>query len=318
MDKPFQNYAELLKKLREDKGLSVPNEERVIELLKKHSYFSLVCGYKQLFKQRESDQYRDGVTIEDLLALFEFDNALRDIFLYSILIIENHIKSLLTYAFVTEYGAAQEAYLTPENFAFICRRNKDTYQRCADVKRLIYGFEQKLQPPYKPAYIQHQMENHGNIPLWVMIKVVTLGTTSKMYSLCKREVQEAVRAEFPGVSVKQLAGMLDLLTRVRNVCAHNERLYDFDPGRNRAIRAMPLHNQLGIGRRKSYYTKGQRDLFAAVVCFKYLLSPDEFREFADRVDAEINKLLKRTKYIPKSKILCCMGFPTNWHDSVNL
>ena len=30
MDKPFQNYAELLKKLREDKGLSVPNEERVI------------------------------------------------------------------------------------------------------------------------------------------------------------------------------------------------------------------------------------------------------------------------------------------------
>ena len=118
MDKPFQSYENLVIKLRDDKKLEIPDEGRVIELLKKHSYFSLVSGYKTLFKQPNSE-YRPGTTIEDIFALFEFDDALRDIFFHSIQIIEKHIKSLLSHAFVEKYGDNQNAYLTPSNYAFI-------------------------------------------------------------------------------------------------------------------------------------------------------------------------------------------------------
>ena len=51
MDKPFQTYEKLVIKLRDEKKLEIPDEERVISLLKKHSYFALVSGYKTLFKQ---------------------------------------------------------------------------------------------------------------------------------------------------------------------------------------------------------------------------------------------------------------------------
>lgn len=315
MDKPFQTYEELVVKLRDEKKLTIPDEARVIALLKKHSYFSLVSGYKTLFKQ-PNGEYRPGTTIEDLLALFEFDNELRDIFFHAIQIIEKHIKSLLSHAFVAKYGADQKQYLDPNNYKFLGVSPMDTYIRCAEVKRLIKVFEGKVRPPFEQKYIEHQWKKHHNVPLWVAIKVMTLGTTSKMYSLCTQDVQAAVSKEFPIVTEGQLVGMLDFLTRVRNVCAHNERLYNFDAGKKRAIQAMPLHAQLGIGKTKSYYHHGQCDLFAAMVCFKYLLSPDEYQKTADKISIQIDLLCQKTKQFPKTKILSCMGFPPNWLDSL--
>ncbi len=317
MDKPFKTYEELVVKLRDEKKLSVPDEARVIALLKKHSYFSLVSGYKMLFKEANGE-YRPGTTIEDLLALFEFDNKMRDIFFHAIQIIEKHIKSLLSNSFSEKYGEEQSAYLDPNNYMFIGSTQEDTYFKCAEVKRLIQVFEGKVRPPFEQKYIEHQWKKHKNVPLWVAIKSVTLGTTSKMYSLCTQDVQASVSKEFPNVTEHQLVGMLDFLTRVRNVCAHNERLFDFDAGKKRAIQAMPLHVQLGIGKKKSYYKRGQCDLFAAVVCFKYLLSPEEFKSTMDEINTEINTLCSKTKQFQKNKILSCMGFPPNWYDSVNL
>lgn len=315
MDKPFKTYEELVAKLRDEKKLSVPNEARIIELLKKHSYFSLVTGYKTLFKQANGE-YRPDTTIEDLFALFEFDNRLRDIFFHAIQIIEKNIKSLLSYAFVERYGDEQKEYLDPNNYRFIGPSQEITYSRCAEVKRLLQVFSDKVHPPFEQKYIEHQWKNHKNVPLWVAIKAVTLGTTSRMYSLCTQDIQSAVSREFPQVTEQQLIGMLDLLTRVRNVCAHNERLYDFNAGKKRAIQDMPLHAQLGIGKKKGYYRKGRHDLFAAVVCFRYLLSPAEFDFTMGEIRREVAELCARTKQFQENKILSCMGFPTNWYDSV--
>lgn len=313
--KPYKTYEELVCKLRDEKNLSIPDEARVIELLKKHSYFSLVSGYKALFKQTDGT-YLPGTTIEDLLALFEFDNQLRAIFFSSIQIIEKHIKSLLSHTFVAKYGDEQKEYLNPLNYSCICATPKATYSKCEEVRRLVHGFKCIVTSPFDHKYIEHQWNAHRNVPLWVCIKAVTLGTTSKMYSLCTQDVQATISKEFPVVTEHQLVGMLDLLTRIRNVCAHNERLYDFNTGGRRAIQGMPLHTQLGIGRVNGSFKKGQCDLFAGVVCFKYLLSDEEFTATMNEIKAEITLLCSRTKKFPENKILSCMGFPPNWYDSI--
>ncbi len=317
MDKPFKTYEELICKLRDEKKLSIPDEAKAIALLKKHGYFSLISGYKELFKEA-SGEYRAGTTIDDLLALFEFDNRLRDIFFQAIQIIEKHIKSLLSYAFTEKYGDDQNAYMDSRNYFSAAPTPETASARCDEINRLIKLFHEKVTAPFEQKYIEHQWERHKNVPLWVSIKAITFGATSKMYSLCTQDVQTAVSKEFPGVSEHQLLGMLDFLTRVRNVCAHNERLFDFNPGKKRAIQAMPIHAQLGIGKKKSYYKKGQFDLFAAVVCFKYLLSPAEFCDTMDAIHTEISVLFSKTKRLQMNKILSCMGFPTNWYDSVYL
>lgn len=59
------------------------------------------------------------------------------------------------------------------------------------------------------------------------MKALTLGTVSKMYSFLPQKIQYKVSKEFDYISEGMLVQMLDLLARVRNVCAHNERLYDY-------------------------------------------------------------------------------------------
>ena len=50
-DKPFLTYEQQIQKLK-DKGLTIDNDNRAIELLKKHSYFALISGYKIPFKTK--------------------------------------------------------------------------------------------------------------------------------------------------------------------------------------------------------------------------------------------------------------------------
>ena len=77
-DKPFLTYESLVVKLRDEKKLTIPEgtEAHVIQLLKKCGYFFLVSGYKNLFKASDGT-YLPAVTIDDLFALYQFDNTLR-------------------------------------------------------------------------------------------------------------------------------------------------------------------------------------------------------------------------------------------------
>ena len=116
-DKPFRTYEELIVKLRDEKKLVIDkeDEEKVIGLLKKYSYFSMISGYKALFKQ-EDGTYMPDTHIDDILALYKFDDTLRDEFFHAIQIVEKNIKSLLSYAFVALYGDDQAAYLSPASY----------------------------------------------------------------------------------------------------------------------------------------------------------------------------------------------------------
>ncbi len=314
-DKPFKTYEELIEKLRDEKGLTIDPEDegRAISLLKKYSYFSLVSGYKNLFKAADHT-YLPGTRIGDIFALYEFDDILRDIFFHAIQIVEKNIKSLLSYSFVSKYGEKQDAYLSPLNYD-TRPGSHDEVTRQKEIKKLITTFISVVTPPSDHIYIKHQWDQHKNVPLWAAVKVITFGTISKMFSLCTSAVQSDVAKEFSFVSADTMAGMLDMLTRVRNVCAHNERLYDFSVKNSRAIQDMPVHTALGISKtRAGLYNQGKTDLFAALICLKYLLEDVDFRKTVADLDTALDDLCGKTKVFQRNKILSCMGFPANWKE----
>ncbi len=61
--KPFLTYEQQVKKLR-DKELKIENEDYVVWLLKKYSYFDLISGYKEPFKKK-GGKYKPNVTIDE-------------------------------------------------------------------------------------------------------------------------------------------------------------------------------------------------------------------------------------------------------------
>lgn len=67
--------------------------------LQKLGYFSLIGGYKDLFKHKPSGNYLHGVTFEEITAFYYFDEELRTLFLKYILHVERQLKSMLSYYF---------------------------------------------------------------------------------------------------------------------------------------------------------------------------------------------------------------------------
>ena len=94
MPKPFLTYEQQIQKLK-DKHLVIPNEINAAEELRLNGYFALITGYKSLFKNPTTKDYRDGTTFDDIVALYEFDAQLRELTLRHLLHIERHIRSAL-------------------------------------------------------------------------------------------------------------------------------------------------------------------------------------------------------------------------------
>ena len=302
-DKPFMTYEQQIFKLQDEKKLEINDEKYAIKLLKEHSYFDLVSGYKGPFKGKDG-KYKLHTKIEDIYALYVFDDDLRSLFLKYILKIEKHVKSLISYSFCEKNGEEQQHYLNVTNYNY-------TPNTQTEINDLIARLTTITNDPKNYPYIKHQKTEYNNIPLWVMMKALTLGTVSKMYSFLPQSIQCDVSKEFDYVHEGMLVQMLDLLARVRNVCAHNERLYDYKY-RKGTIDDTDIHAELSIGRKNGHYAKGKNDLFAVVIVLKYLLSEEDFNDFIDGVSNIVEALLQKTKRMDRNQLLKYMGFPDKW------
>ena len=65
MPKPFLTYEQQLIKLRDEKHLVITDESATCCKLRQISYYSLVSGYKHLFRIPSQKIYKDGTTFEE-------------------------------------------------------------------------------------------------------------------------------------------------------------------------------------------------------------------------------------------------------------
>lgn len=307
-DKPFLTYNQQIDKLVNEKKLIIQDKNHAIELLKKYSYFDLISGYKNPFKDKNG-YYKAHASIDDIYALYRFDDKLRSIFLRHILLVEKNMKSLISYSFCEKNGEEQTGYLNVTNYNY-------NVQTQNEINKLVSKFKDILDNPKEYPYICHQLQKHNNVPLWVLTKALPLGVISKLYSLLKPEIQSKVAHEFQYVNEGTLVMMLNLLARVRNVCAHNERLYDYRFKKG-SIDDTDIHKILLLPQKNGLYKKGKNDLFAVVIVLKYLLDEDVFKELIDSLEEIINDLLNTTKIIDRNQLYKYMGFPNNWKEIRN-
>lgn len=303
--KPFLTYRQQIQLLR-DKQLRIEDEAFVETALHQYGYFSLVSGYKDLLKNPTTKNYRDGTDFRDLIAVYHFDEQLRELTLRHLLHIERQIRSTLSYAFCAHFGDAQNAYLLPENY------DSSTLAKSRAVGKLIGKFIRPLiDKPTQYPYIEHHKAKHQNVPLWVLVNALTFGTISKLYKYSKPQVQSAVSKEFEAIDETQLRQMLEVLTDFRNVCAHNDRLFTHRCAKH-DIPDLPLHQKLRIPKNGQEYIYGKRDYFALVLTFRYLLPHAEFLAYKKNLSKLLDTLCQNTQQIIPSALLDQMGFPENW------
>ena len=165
------------------------------------------------------------------------------------------------------------------------------------------------------AATQHYAYNYGYIPLWILVKVLSFGIVCEMYTILKEDDQKAI-ADFYGVSVNDLITYLPILANYRNLCAHEDIVYENKS--QKLIENTIYHQILEIPKINDEYIQGKNDTFALLIIMKQLLEYDKFKSMTIEIENAIRTLDYNLKTISIDVVLKQMGFPKNWKELANI
>lgn len=304
MIKTFKTLDEQIDILK-SKGLEIDDIDYTKEILLHENYF-FINGYRHLFLKSQKDRmFITGTNFEELYAMFNFDRQIRNIIFKSLLIVENNAKSIFSYQLSKKYGIKEKNYLNPANF------NRST-EKVRQVNDLIKKMKRQIRVNgVQHTATMHYLNNYGYVPLWILVKVLSFGVVSELYTILKTEDQKDIASVY-GVSVSDLLTYFPILANFRNLCAHEDILYDHKT--HRKIEDTQYHQALKIPKQDGEYIYGKDDLFALIIILKYMLRNDDFVLMMNEISYEVDILEGKLKAINISKVLDAIGFPPNYKD----
>ena len=285
--KEYKNNKELIEYLV-SKNVIINDKEQALKIIEKYSYYSIINGYKIVFKD-DDNNYKPNVSFEEIFALYEFDKNIKAIFLKFTLEIEVIVKSLMANIIAEKYGI--EDYLKQENFD----ENADE----DFINNLIKSVNKEIDDNYnKHSAIKHYKDKYNFVPPFVLTKILTFGAISRYYGLLKQTDRQSVSKYFK-LSDKLLKQILIDLTMVRNICAHSDRLFCFRSKFYIAFKNIE----------KDYKRdENSTNLYMIIKCMQIMLDEEKSKEFETLFNIEVDKLKEKLNSININDILRIMGF----------
>ena len=317
MVKEFKTIKEQIEILK-DRGLVFENEEFASEKLLETNYYNTINGYKRLFVEQDdngNERFKENSRYEELYYLSEFDRSIRIVYLEIILKIENKLKTLIAYYYSEEYG--HDNYLKIDNFETLrgTSNSEETIKkRIISIQYLISSIQKEIADSInKKDYINHYIMKHGYVPLWVLVNALSLGTISKFYELMKQPLRVKVAKAF-NVNENDLRIYIKVLAFWRNLCAHDERLYDTKSINTVSLPDTKYHLNLNLPKQGNQFIQGKKDLFSLTIVLKILLSEKDFNNFYNKVNGRIYSIETKLTSISIEEVKKAMGFPLNWTE----
>lgn len=282
----YQEQINLLK----SRGIIIDDEENAQSILERVGYYRL-SGYLYQFKEDESN-YQSGLTFEKIYKIYEFDRALRSIILSYMEIVEIRTRSLLSYEFSLSHCCDNNH---DEHYSDSCFYNKQRW------KEVMASVNDQAKRSEDELYVAHHLKNYnGQYPLWVLVQMFSFSNLVRLYSSMYSSDQDKIAKRF-NYDRKYLEKHLYAMTKLRNICAHFNRLYN---------RKLKLPVKLGNKTLKSIPSIGNDTLFAYLIVLARLLPTDKLKkDFTDKI---IHTVKKYEPYIE----LYAIGFPNSYENAL--
>lgn len=278
-DKLFLTYNQQMKKLRNDKHIEC-NGSNHKKILVRAGYFNIVNGYKTPFVSGQDASgnhiYISGTTISQLQAVKQFDDQLRSFLLKYITQVEEETRTLAGYKFDECNDNGSIPWYDTNAYS----PNKSLQEKMGVISK-AYSELSKSQLDYVKFY----MNNHKQIPTWIMFKVVNFSTFIDIIQVSKMDVSHSLCELYDLIdsngypNVKLLIGSLHWMRKIRNSCAHNERIYCLtrkSDSRGRSGRILEKYFRM---LKPSYSRNLDQKIFDLIVYFKYFLPRNEYKQF---------------------------------------
>lgn len=315
--KPFQTHRQQISILRA-RGLTINNGSTAMRIFVRENYYNVINGYKDLFLVKNKngqvvspETYIQNTTLEEIYSLFTFDRELRNLYLKYLLIFENSMKSKISYRF-SEKFKEPHAYLLFKNYS-----NSNLNQVLNLIAIISNKIKQRSSEKNNNS-IKHYLTVHGNVPLWVLVNDLTLGNISNFYQAIDDSLKDKIAKDFSlqykreygatyQIPKESIVDVLKIANLIRNLCAHEERLYNFKlhhqtrARHNSQLLSIPVN--LLDGR-----------LFTMLALLKLVLPKKEHKELKVSLEELFNSYQNKFSTIPFADILAIMGFDLNWRD----
>ena len=286
--KQYKTNEELLDYL-EDKNVIIENRKSALKKLEKYTYYSIINSYKYTFKNCNND-YLPNVTFDEIYALYEFDKNLKLIMLKYSLEVETVIKSLIANHISSVYGI--DSYLNINNL--------DNNISSKTRRNLLSKIKKEIKHNYGVHLaITHYKDKYGFVPPFVLTKILTFGVISSYYGLLKQSDRQILAKKFK-ISDALLKQILRCLTNVRNICAHNDRLFCY-------------RDKYTLKFKEIDSTYKSRDnltnLYMMIRAMEIILDKSQYNDLIKSIKREIKTLERKLKSIEIINVLRIMGYP---------
>ncbi|EMF0218569.1 Abi family protein, partial [Enterococcus hirae] len=231
--------------------------------------------------------FKNVVTFDLIYKNYRFDERFRLLLFQIIEHIEVELKSVISGDFALATSAT--GFYNSENF-----ENKEYHEAwLKNFEKLIFQSAKR-----RELYTEHYITKYEKIfPVWVAAEISDFGSLSKFFSNIKRPLRNSISKSNYGIGSFYLANWIYLLSLVRNICAHNGRIYD---------RIFPIQAKLTREEQEKNLINN-RAFIVILICQKLCLDKEYFSLFKKNLKYLIDLY---DDFISIDRI----GFPIDWKE----
>ncbi|MFS7393951.1 Abi family protein [Carnobacterium maltaromaticum] len=287
--KPAATYKEQLDILK-SRNLIVDDEDKAIKYLKSVGYFRL-NGY-WLTLCSDKDTFCNNTTFEHIIDIYNFDYKLKVIIFDLLEIVEVNLRALISHHFAISKNPL--SHYDVNNFV-----NKKWYSSW------IEEFETQVAKAKirKEPFVSHYVNKYDSIfPIWAALEMTSFGTLSKFYNNLDNVLKNEISKSNYSLQFEYLANYIYVFSVVRNMCAHNCRLYD------RQLAIIPKLS------RKEAPLMNNKYIYSVIYCAGKIIT--DIEKWEDQKKEIKNLVIQFQGKVDLEKV----GFPNDWEsllDSVN-
>lgn len=283
--KPARSYEDQAHRLTEAHNLDVGDVRRAQEIFSTVNYYRLTTYGKHLRREDDPDRFVDGVTLEDLYGLYQFDMGLRHAILPVLEFFEVQLRAKLSYHLAMTYGST--GYTDAAHF----RQDKASI---GSHKSLMNKFKTEVRRQNDLPFVRHHKQKYGGqFPVWVAVELFSFGMLAQLFDILVEEDQWAISKQYR-LDPEEMDALIASAVDVRNICAHYSRLY------NQPIDDKPLLLPRFQGYKSDFVFPTLLMIRAATgdnVVYRHMI-----RDIRDLLDD-----------YPQADLALC-GFPQNWAE----
>ena len=152
------------------------------------------------------------------------------------------------------------------------------------------------------------------------MKILSFGMIRDMFYISKNNDKDYMKSKLTNekINSNEVANMLRLLVRIRNICCHDDILLSYIDDKL-GIKTTNYHKEFNLKKDKNNnIIQGKKDLFAVLISIKFFSKREKFNNLIDNLSKLINDYDKEIGSLSRNQLLSIMHLPENFEKLKSL